>query len=564
MKLNQVFLVIVLLLLAVVPVGAQDDEELVVVGRYFSIEDGDMAPLAPARRGVEDISRLLWAPLVGYNQNWEIELENGLSESFEISDDGRMYTFTLREAFFSDGTPITAEDVAWNLGHYARQMNPELLGIRENWGHGARYFFDVVGFYEPSELEPSFFASAEVEGVEVIDERTLSVTLETPSSTFVQRTMAGFGVANPADIEAAADMTFADLDWWTSTATSSGPYRIVEAVPGEYFVMEPNEFYWGPEPAIDRIRVVAVSSDMNTVLLAFANGEVDLIQRPFSGDAARQALADPYISERLVALPGWSVNHFWVTPSEPLDDRAVRRAFSMAIDRDVIVDIMNAGLEQPIFRRANFRGSSAVPFCQDATTSVTDLPFDPELARAELETSQYWPDVLGMEVNIYVPNPDALPQSEAVKAMLEANLGMTNIQIRTEQIADLMNPPFDLHLWWNGQSAHAPELIGTVDNTIKLVPDEPWNPDTIRAWVDVPYEPELRTLMEATKAESDADAQCEMLAEVLQMHNDVAFSLVMGSANGFIAVQDWVQGWTPVNGPAGNPVYAPQAVVEAH
>lgn len=526
-----------------------DVQELRVKEMNF---DGDLALLSPPIRGVASVHHLLWAPLVAYDANSSPVPEKSLATSWDVSDDGTVYTFHLREdAKYSDGSPITAHDVVWDVGHYAMLLHPELIGQRGSWGHGARYFPDLVGFLDYrdqnlfADIEPDEFGHLPVEGVKALDDHTVEFTLKQPTTNFIERLMGGFSVFKPADVMAGQDADYALMDYWTAYAAASGPYKISEATPGESFVMVPNEHYWGPQPILERIRVLYVSDDWNTILTAFANNEVDLVHERLSGQSARQALSDPALEAALIPAPHWGINQLWVTPNQPLDDVHVRRAFSMAIDRNALINIMNAGAPLPLWEPLNMHRNPSIPHCQAETAEVQPLPFDPEMARAELEQSAYYPDVLNMEIHVWSDQPEVVPRLEAIQKMLQDNLGMTNIIIHTEELADWLNPPFPIHLWWNGQTAHTASLLDTLGNMVYQSKHVPYSgpplTDERQPTISIAEIPELRELIDAAVAETDMDQQCAYVRDFGQVWNDQVLSLDLAIPVYYQLVAPWVK-----------------------
>ncbi|MAS36345.1 MAG: hypothetical protein CL610_20235 [Anaerolineaceae bacterium] len=549
--------------------GAQTESgELRVAPAYFAGSNtaGDLASLDPGRRGTWSFHSLLWSPIVAVDAAGNTIPDKSLAESWETSEDGTVYTFNLRpDALFSDGTPITAQQVVDGLGYLAMLNHAEVRGLRDNFGSARRLLFDIVGmleFVDQVPYEP--FATGAVDGIQAVDEHTVQITLKQPSLSFLPRLAAAFSVFNVNDMLAGATVDYGPSDFWTSSASASGPYKLVEAVPGERYVMEPNENYFGPQPNIPRITCLAVSQDINTVLIAFANQQLDVVTVSLTGSVARQALSDPALSEHLVEVPDWRVEQFWMTPNVPLDDVHVRRAFSMAFDRDALIGILNSGVDLPLHRRVNMHRNPNVPHCVDETATVEPLPFDPEMAKAELEMSAYYPDVLNTEIHILSQNPQDLVQCEVLKKMLEDNLGLTNVTVHTEAVPDLTTPPFPLHLWYNTQQPWYADITDTLQNMVFLMRDEPWQPDQPRSYVTVGYEPELRELVQGAIAENDAAARCELVQQAGQVWNDVAFSLDYATPVAYYLVAPSVQGieWY-ANAGQGKPVNIEDVTVQS-
>ena len=524
------------------------EQELTVASTYFSWQQGgDMAALDPARRGTWSFHSLLWAPLVAGDTAGNAIPEKSLAQSWEANEDFTRWTFNLRpEARFSDGSPIDAEDVALNWGYMAMMTHPESFGFRDNFGTARRMFGDIEGlkaFTENVAFDP--FGTGEVgdfEGVQVIDDHTLTIAFTRPAENFLSRLTAAFGVFKPEDLYAARDADYDVADFWPTSAAASGPYMIDEAVPGERYSMIVNPEYFGPAPGLARINVLAVSEDPNTILTAFANGELDMVAFPLTEDLARQAYGDPVLRAAMVEQPMWQVQQFWITPNPPMDDENVRRAFSMALGRDALVSVLNGGSELELMASVNMHRSPAVPHCEAETAAVQQMPYDPEAAKAELAKSRYGDAVVDMPINLSVNNNAELPAIEVYAAMLQQNLGLKKVSVRTEKVEDRNNPPFPVHLHMNAQQPWYADLTDTLQNMIFIIPDEPWAEGMNHAFTDVPYIPELKPLIVEAMNSRDAAERCRLVGEIGQIWNDKVFSLDYGVPKSFYLISDKVQG----------------------
>lgn len=525
------------------------DQELTVAAQFFSTipSVGDMAALDPARRGTWSFHSLLWAPLVAGDTAGNPIAEKSLAESWSANDDFTVWTFNLRpDATFSDDSPIDATDVALNWGYMAMMTNPESFGFRDNFGTARRMFGDIKGLKEFTQTVPfDPFGTGEVgdfEGIKVVDDHTLEIHFVRPAENFLTRLTAGFAVFKPEDLYAARDASYDILDFWTSTAASSGQYMISEVVSGERYTMVPNPNYFGPKPNIETINMLAVSEDPNTILTAFANQELDMVAFPLTEDLARQANGDPVLQAAMVEQPMWIVQQYWITPNPPMDDENVRRAFSMALDRDALISVLNGGSDLELEATVNMHRNPNVPHCVAETAAVQPLPFDPEAARAELAKSKYADEILDMPINISVRSNAELPQMEVYAAMLQQNLGLKNVSVRTEQVEDRNNPPFPVHLHYNTQQPWYADLTDTLQNMIFILPDSPWPEGLNHAFTNVPYIPELKPLIVDAMNARDPQTRCDLVAEIGQIWNDKVFSLDYGVPKAFYLVQPWVEG----------------------
>jgi peptide/nickel transport system substrate-binding protein len=170
----------------------------------------------------------------------------GLAESWEVSEDGLVWTFKIREGVtFHDGTPCTAEDVAWSL----------------NWT-------------VENEIETFAFYLANFSEIVALDPTTLQVTLSDPVGNMEYLLMyvwilprSVWEGMTPDDI-----LEFEDL----SAGIGTGPYKLVDWVEGEYLILEANKDYWQGAPAIDRVVWQEYATEDSTVQALLA-GEIDVI-----------------------------------------------------------------------------------------------------------------------------------------------------------------------------------------------------------------------------------------------------------------------------------------------
>ena len=286
-----------------------------------------------------------------------------LAESWKVDETGTIYTFTLRRGiYFQDGRSITAHDFKYSI---ERASDPELHSDTV-----PLYLGDVVGMHEKLEGE-----AGEVAGVEVVDERTLRITIDAPKEYFLAKlTYPSSYVVDRLDVEALGQ------DWWKAdTINGSGPYRLWEWEP-DYVVLYRYEGYHTP-PNLEYI-----VSPLST--LPGASG-LDM----YLGDAwdavyvGTRSLGwireDPELSQQLHEFDQLT-SYFVVmdTMRSPLDDPKVRRALVMALDRErLIEEVLDGNV-----RLANGLLPPGIPGYH---TSLRGIPFDPEMAQQVLAESQY-------------------------------------------------------------------------------------------------------------------------------------------------------------------------------
>jgi len=239
------------------------------------------------------------------------------AQKYEVSDDGRVYTFYLRDDIkWSDGKPVTAHDFvyAWN-----RAASPETAA-------DYAYMFDVIEGYEDV---ANGVAGAKL-NVVAKDDKTLVVTLVTPIPYFLEL------CAFPAYMPVRQDIIEANGDAWATkveTYIGNGPYKITEWVPGSHITMSKNEHYYnvsklGP----NNIKFVLMDDDV-AILNAFRQGEI-LFADSMPNDEIDAWRDKPEFN--LEGQLGTYYVSFNVTKA-PFDNPKVRQAFTLAVDREFIV-----------------------------------------------------------------------------------------------------------------------------------------------------------------------------------------------------------------------------------
>jgi peptide/nickel transport system substrate-binding protein len=248
--------------------------------------------------------------LIGTN-----EFEGAVAESFEVSEDGTVFTFHLREdAKFADGTPITADDYKFTFDR--AMLGPGYIGL----------------------LTP-FMALESPDDVVVVDDYTLQVTTARPAAlTETIIAFQVFGAISKATAEAHAtdDDPWAD-EWHHTNSNSSGPYIITKWEPGTEYVFEPNPNYWRGQDWFQNsglvFRVVPDAATRQQLLRA---GDVDVaLGMPFSD--LNDLASDPNVT--IHAIPTTRLYHLGMNlNSPPFDNKAVRQAVSMAIPYEAIFE----------------------------------------------------------------------------------------------------------------------------------------------------------------------------------------------------------------------------------
>ena len=246
----------------------------------------------------------------------------GEAEDWTISDDGTVYTFTLREGLkWSDGSDHTAKDYVYAM---QRILDPNT---------GARYVDFLLGYVAgAAEYYEDNSIGFDTVGVKALDDRTLEMTLIAPAPYWLDiLTMWTFSPVQEATVAANGDR-------WTASAdayVTNGPFKMAEINLGESFVLVKNPYYYDAEEVNLEKVTFRFIPDLGTSLMAYENGNIDGMSSIPSADMPRLKAEDAGV----VMTPSYgTVWYDFNCAKAPFDNVLVRKAFSMAVDRTAIIE----------------------------------------------------------------------------------------------------------------------------------------------------------------------------------------------------------------------------------
>ncbi len=262
-----------------------------------------------------------------------------LAESWEISDDGKTYTFKLHAGVkFHDGSDMDANDVKFSL--------------------------DRAGAEDSTNAQKQLFAN--IDSVDVVDAMTVALNLKAPDGNMLFNLAWGDAViVAPESIESAA-----------TSPVGTGPFKFKNWVQGDQIVIEQNEAYWG-EPAKLTQATFKFISEPTAAFAAMMAGDIDAFPVYPAPENLPQLEADPRFSVVLGSTEGetiLSTNN----KQAPLDDVRVRQAIAHAIDRSAIIDGAMYGYGTPI-------GSHFAPHNPAYVDLTAKSEYDPEKSKALLK-----------------------------------------------------------------------------------------------------------------------------------------------------------------------------------
>ena len=476
-----------------------------------------------------------------------------LASSWDVAADNLSVTLHLRnDAKFSDGSAITAKEVAWSINHYAFTAHPDLYGKHDNFW-AKRNLINIKGMADiaAGKVPAEEFGAANLAGVKVVDDYTLQIALDNPDP-YVLNNLASVKVLKPESVIAAKDKKYAEDAYWPTEkgAVFSGPWMLQSFSSGSSMTMIPNPNWAGPAPIIRKITVLFVQ-DLTSAVAAFENKEADWVNiRMTPLDTANLQNAD-YLKSSLISYPSLSVNQLFITPFKPMDDVNVRRAISMAIDRQALVNVLGGGDGQTTYQALAGHFAPANANCADAFAAVKGMPFDPAKAKEELAKSPYAKDIASTELNIQLgmfgmPMSQDLIIAQVVQKMLADNLGI-KVTIHQEPVADFNKPPFATHLWPNEQGDQFIDQMAFMNNLAGLNSKDPLPDEAKMGMVTLPRIPDLVDLMKQASGVPDIKARCEILAKAQQVWVDQVYTVDLFTYNASVLIAPWVKGYQPMN-----------------
>ncbi len=311
--------------------------------------------LDPQLGNGEWITNVTGAIYEGLVRRYNGEILPGLAESWIVSEDGLVYTFTLRESVWSDGTAIVAQDFvdSWNL--LIERATPM------------------------SQFTDHFTVDGQANAV-AIDEKTLEVTLNSPVPFMMEIFATSALVPVRTDKYAeTGDMYYQDIP-----AAFNGPFILTEWAPNDVMVMVPNESYWNPDVVnLTKVEIYTVK-DEATQINMFDGGEIDMVEVPSS-------MFMDYENEMTYYNDGANFYIQFTTDGSTeetvkyLENRDFIEALSACIDRQNFVDSVYAGAYQP---SVDFIPPTATGYTNGAKADSNITITSPFLMNADLALAQ--------------------------------------------------------------------------------------------------------------------------------------------------------------------------------
>jgi peptide/nickel transport system substrate-binding protein len=378
-----------LLLLAGIA-GAATPPNVLVVGQIA--EPKSLDPHAVTAVNDFRILMNIFDGLVQYKSG-TLQVQPALAESWEISDDGLVYTFALRSGVkFHDGSDFNAEAVKFNFDRMLDESHP---------------------YHNTGPFPLSFFFSA-IKEVKAVDTLTVQFTLDAPFAPFLSN------LAYPTGLIVSPDAVMKHGNDFGRNPVGSGPFKFAKWESNSHVIVERNEGYWGGAPALEAV-VFRPITDANTRVAEMLSGGIDMMVE-VPPDNLQEMAKDPSFQIHEQAGP-----HLWFlilnAKEGPFKDKRVRQAINYAINKEAIVDnilqgtaIVAAGPTPPAFAWAY-------------NNDLTPYSYDPEKAKALIKEAGFE----NAELTFYVTEGGSgMLDPVAMGTSIQADLAKVGLKVKIE------------------------------------------------------------------------------------------------------------------------------------
>lgn len=304
-------------------------------------------------------------------------LVEAVASSYEISDDAKVYTFTLRDGVkFHNGNEVTVDDVKYSIDRCADTSNGD----------------------------PLVSAYSIIDSVNILDDKTVEICLTEPNTEFLAYMTTAIVPKDSADTLA-------------TNPVGTGPFKYVSRNPQENIIIEKNEDYWGEKAHLDEVEFKIVS-DADMLVTNLKGGSIDMAMRLTTSQAAE--LKDGFhIEEGTMNL----VQALYLNNAvEPLNNEKVRKALCYAINPDEIMDMMADGKGVRV-------GTSMYPglkkYFDDKYTNYYEQDYDK--AKKLLKEAGY-PDGFDLEITVSSADQPHVDTAQIIQEELK-NIGV-NVTIK--------------------------------------------------------------------------------------------------------------------------------------
>ncbi|HEY55090.1 MAG TPA: peptide ABC transporter substrate-binding protein [Dehalococcoidia bacterium] len=291
----------------------------------YGIDPWTLDPAVSSEATSHEYIMQIFGGLVRLDDN--LEPMPDIAQSWDVSEDGTVYTFYLRQdVYFHDGRQVTAEDFEYS---WERACDPQ-IGSQT----ASLYLGDIVGVDEVLSG-----AREDIRGIRVVSDFVLEVTIDAPKAYFLSKlTFATAFVVDRFNVESGGE-------WWRQP-NGTGPFRLGQWQANELLVLERNELYYGQLAGVES---VVFQLWGGVPMNMYEMGQIDVTDVGSDYIYRVTDEAGPFYLN-LEIVPELSFYYIGFNTDEPpFDDVNIRLAFSLAIDKDMLVSLVFKGMMQPAY-----------------------------------------------------------------------------------------------------------------------------------------------------------------------------------------------------------------------
>jgi len=441
----------------------------------------------------------------------DLEPAPDIAEDWQISDDGLVYTFELRNiVFFHDGKQVTAQDFKYS---WERACNPA-IGSQT----AATYLGDIVGVDEVLAGD-----SKEISGVEVVDDYTLRVTIKEPCSYFLYK------MTYATSFVVDEDNVVEGVEWWRQP-NGTGPFKLSQWDEGNQLVLESNDYY-DPTSSFKGVDFVLYDLWAGIPMDLYETGQIDVAAVGMSYiDKVTDEAGDFY--QDLTTVPEMSLIYIGFNCSQPpFDDPNIRKAFSMAIDKDKLVSLV---LRDTVTRADGILPLEMPGYYED----LSGIGYDVDEAMALIAASEYGGVADLPTITVTTGGWGGLVASELEALINEwrINLGV-EVEVRQlepeEFLYSLMEEKDEMFYWgWGADYPHPQNFLEVLFYS--------GSENNIGEYSN----PEVDALLELAGAELDGELSLELYRQAEQLLVDDAACIPLWFGESYVLTKPYVYGYS--------------------
>lgn len=326
----------------------------------------------------------------------DLKVQPDLAESYEVSADGKTYTFHLnKKATYQDGRPVSADDVKYS---WERALSPDAGSVTAE-----NFLGDIVGAKDVSRGR-----ATEISGLKIINDTTISVTLDAAKPYFLYK------LTYPTAFLVDKRQIQSNPKRWAQKPNGTGPFKLKEWKLGERIVLEA---YANSHLGPPKLQTVRFDLSGGSSLVAYEDGEIDVTGVGLD-DLERVQDPSDKLNAEYTTTPRQSIDYIgFNTNVPPFDDPKVRQAFAMAVDRKKIAEVVLKGAI-PV------ASGILPPGIPGYTSDDKTKQYDPVAAKALLAQSKYAANMPEITLAASGAGATVGPTEEAIIQFWKDNLGV--------------------------------------------------------------------------------------------------------------------------------------------